>query len=147
MKIVDFFSRNIIYNKDGYNGFLTILFTAILMTLFEIVFFTNVGMNDVRHGLKAVTERAKLNIDAKLLGNENYCRYLYNSKKRTKHSEKNLNKYCKDVPFDDRLSNVVSSSQIPTDPSMYDVNCEADNLKKVLTSSTNTPNVDPCTLR
>ncbi len=93
--MLNFFKTHILYNNDGYNGFITILFTAILMMFFEVVFFMNIGLNDIKKSLDILKNKLKVNIDKKLLGNEKYCNYLYKTIK-TDHSNKIFNKYCKD---------------------------------------------------
>lgn len=93
--MLNFFKNHILYNNDGYNGFVTILFTAILMTFFEVVFFMNIGLKDITNSLNALQNKFKLNLDSNLLGNQKYCNYLYNTT-RTKHSDDVFNEYCQD---------------------------------------------------
>jgi hypothetical protein len=91
--MLNFFKNNILYNNDGYNGFVTILFTAILMTLFEVVFFMNIGLKDISLSLMHLKNKLKINLDSNLLGNQKYCNYLYNTT-RTKHSDEIFDKHC-----------------------------------------------------
>lgn len=102
--MLDFFKTHILYNNDGYNGFVTILFTAILTTFFEVVFFMNVGLNDIQRSLDGMKNKMKLNLDHKLLGSDKYCNYLFNTTK-TKHSEDIFNKYCKDFKKNQKKNN------------------------------------------
>lgn len=90
----EFINKHIYDNKDGINGLVTILFTALCITTFEILFFMNVGLKDIKTGIHTLKGQAKKAIDENLLGNKDYCEYLYNSKK-TKHSQNIYDTYCK----------------------------------------------------
>jgi hypothetical protein len=152
--MLDFFKTHILYDKDGYNGFVSILFTAILMTFFEVVFFMNVGLHDIQNGLDAIKNKLKINLDQKLLGSKKYCNYLYNTT-RTKHSDEIFNKYCKkhnnkkntknmDVDINEFILKLKQSSQIDNTLGgaasiLYgtDIKSQVENIESIIKSVTN----------
>jgi hypothetical protein len=150
--MLDFIKTHILNDSDGYNGFLTILCTAILMTFFEVVFFMNIGLNDINNSLSALQNKFKLNLDTKLLGNQKYCNYLYNTK-RTKHSNDIFDKHCqnfknKRINNDNENETEINEFILKLKQSTYidssmtsilygeDIKSKVDNIQSILKSVT-----------
>tara|TARA_Y100000389_G_scaffold3807_1_gene3666 strand:+ start:1888 stop:2709 length:822 start_codon:yes stop_codon:yes gene_type:complete len=150
--MLDFFKTHILYNNDGYNGFVALLFTAILMALFEVLFFLNVGLKDVKSGLDGLQNKIKTDLDAKLLGSDKYCNYLYNTI-RTRHSNKIFDKYCKNKinkktkqenenDYNELILKIKQSTQLSdigkTASVLYgtDVKSQVENIENILKSVT-----------
>jgi len=145
--MLNFFKKNILNDKEGINGFITILFTAIFITLFEIIFFINIGLKDVKAGINSLQNKLKLDIDEKLLGNDKYCNFLYNSI-RTKHSNDIFDKFCKNkknkktkqeynLEYNELLSSLKKSStsnDLIAVLNGTDLKTQTDNISNVLKS-------------
>lgn len=127
------FKVHIINDEEGYNGFITLLFTSLIMVIFKVIFFLNIGLPDVKNGIDSLKDDLKSTLDTKLLGSPDYCSFLRNTT-RTKHSNEIYNKYCNNN-FDDEIYKIKKNSKIPTNTN--DIFGQISNIEDILGSITN----------
>tara|TARA_B110000263_G_scaffold142679_1_gene123869 strand:+ start:1767 stop:2642 length:876 start_codon:yes stop_codon:yes gene_type:complete len=100
----DFIKRNLLNDRDGINGIITIILCAILLTTFEVLFFMNIGLPNIQSGLKLGLKKIKNEVDKKILGNKNYCKYLQNrlnSNSATDHSKNIISNFCNNTDINE----------------------------------------------
>jgi len=77
---MEYIRDKLIYDKKGYTGFITIILVAIILTIFEILFFSIVIVDGVSASTNDVVINIKKTLNKKYLKNKSYCYFLYKNK-------------------------------------------------------------------
>tara|TARA_B110000259_G_scaffold8993_2_gene9927 strand:+ start:8937 stop:9695 length:759 start_codon:yes stop_codon:yes gene_type:complete len=77
---MEYIRDKLIYDKRGYSGFITIILVAIILTIFEILFFSIVIVDGVSASTNDVVVNIKKTLNKKYLSNKSYCYFLYKNK-------------------------------------------------------------------